>query len=1203
MRERLPVIPIQRRRLFLIFIGLLVNSIIFSASFSFFDSLNNFSTSYMGSDENIAVVFNPEATAIYTGTVPKFLADYLKGFEGVQSTSEEVLAQTITNGGNPVTIRGVNDDFFGLQELRVVGGDVEPPTSSQCLMGVNAYHRMRLNIGEKITLRSVLNNNYAEFNIQGVFSSNTPLDDEIIVPMDVARRLRGITDSQATVIRVKMDTSILDETKLSELVSRNYEINFHINSNSEEAWKTPFKITQNQANVHSGEMIVPGDNAILLPYGRYNLSIYGETTQVTVDQNKTIYISIPEKLYKITVNLFNVTSDSPVKEGNLFFYNIETHQNYSSTLNENGKAVAYLPEGFYNLTVLAHETYLEKNIEVKTDQEFTFSLGEIPLEIILLNENGNRYSSNVSLVGGDFFGVFPTDENGSLSLLLPNGEYNISTWINGKQVMDKIRASRRGTVILQEKKDLVKLVLSINWSNNTRISEASFSLSGSNLTLSGITDYFGEFIFYNLPQGAYTIDVAHGKSSKSMEVILSGEKNQTITLPSLINISSESLKPQWLRYLPQSITVKYAGEVFGEATRQIVSIVSSTVFILGIILSTVTSVNSIDITQNMVNETKVSIGILRSIGSTKKETSRILSSIIIGGSAIVGVFGYFFGYVIIAVLSKLGFLVLSGYTLVPRISLVILIASLAQSVVVSGIGLLRGLHEAYSYSIMSLLKGLSSKDVIKISIDYKLPLLAFLIPLLIRMVPEVIVWPLPIGYDTVSAYIPTLVALRTGYESMVYSFINQRPFFWLIYSLHYPFEEAMFYKFIPVLMHGLLGVSVYLYVKAVSGERIKALASALLATLYFVPLRVSWDLYGNEMGLVLLFIALMVVESGLEDNRNTILASLAVFGVIFTHEAASIMLLFSLIPKLLESFQLKKARKNWVLVFFIPLLFFIYRLRALDFPLFASALNSSRYPSSSYEELVFSNLIFYVYATLPLLPLAVYGAWRRKLVGPIKWMLIGTTIAALSPIMFPRHAIAFWTRWAYMSTYPLSIMAIEGLSKLYVKKIKLNADRDLSLGKIIGVFFILSMLFVSLGFLVGASYEKQPYQKLFNPESDWIVHHIPSSMSLSTISPEEANEAIQGLKWLSTHVQEDSVLLYDEEVRGFVWYYFNWQSQPIVDLGVPWYSNPNYIEDLYAKAEEYESRGFTVFFIGRRFYSNRMFTVVDGEYMQLYCFN
>ena len=120
------------------------------------------------------------------------------------------------------------------------------------------------------------------------------------------------------------------------------------------------------------------------------------------------------------------------------------------------------------------------------------------------------------------------------------------------------------------------------------------------------------------------------------------------------------------------------------------------------------------------------------------------------------------------------------------------------------------------------------------------PVLAFVIPLLVRFIPEILMGPYVVGFDTIGYYIPTTLLWLHGGANL-WSLIATAP---LLYTLTAGFTFAgapliWVLKVLPPVLLGFLGLVMYVYARQGLGwSPKKSIIPALIGTLYFVALRV-----------------------------------------------------------------------------------------------------------------------------------------------------------------------------------------------------------------------------------------------------------------------------------------------------------------------------------------------------------------------------
>jgi len=186
------------------------------------------------------------------------------------------------------------------------------------------------------------------------------------------------------------------------------------------------------------------------------------------------------------------------------------------------------------------------------------------------------------------------------------------------------------------------------------------------------------------------------------------------------------------------------------------------------------------------------------------------------------------------------------------------------------------------------------------------------------MIPEILMGAYPLGFDTVSYYIPITTQWLTGGFDF-WQAMNLVPLFYVILSavtaMDIPFIVSL--KILPSLLHAFLALTIYYYAnKGLNWSPRKSLLTSLLATLYFVALRVSWDMLRNQLGLIFLFLTLilssMVLNKGDAKWKHYILLSLAAVLTVLSHQLAAMLLLVifaALITRILLKGERAKAKK------------------------------------------------------------------------------------------------------------------------------------------------------------------------------------------------------------------------------------------------------------------------------------------------------
>ena len=410
---------------------------------------------------------------------------------------------------------------------------------------------------------------------------------------------------------------------------------------------------------------------------------------------------------------------------------------------------------------------------------------------------------------------------------------------------------------------------------------------------------------------------------------------------------------------------------------------------------------------------------------------------------------------------------------------------------------------------------------------FTIPLLAFFIPLAVRVIPEILMGPYIVGFDTLGFYVPNTIIWHQGGLDL-WSFLSIAPLF---YSLLTPIITgapiALALKVLSPVLLGLLGLSIYIYARrGLSWSPLKSLAPALLGTLYFVALRLSWDMLRNELGLIFLFIALtLLIASKAGLLRTYGLLSFAIMAVVLSHQLVSVIMLgiiaFTVIQHLIRREYTNSVRLFVsalpALAFF--LLFYFGTVAPYGFQDYQGSSGSSLATwlgFSSYSAMLISEAGFFLYCFLPLLPLAVIAVRRLGVFQLRVWVLL-TLMLCLIPFAFVSPF-----RWLIMLLYPLSFLCVEALSLLKGKRLW-KKNHGFSLRRLALLYLVVSTVILSTGYIFMPP--EQPFYYFNSEHVNSFVYQIPSSMLQNTVSISDCNDVARSLEWYVNNANSSSVLL------------------------------------------------------------------------------
>src|SRR5947209_9025326 len=166
--------------------------------------------------------------------------------------------------------------------------------------------------------------------------------------------------------------------------------------------------------------------------------------------------------------------------------------------------------------------------------------------------------------------------------------------------------------------------------------------------------------------------------------------------------------------------------------------------------------------------------------------------------------------------------------------------------------------------------------------SYRFALAAFLIPVFIRSIPEILVGPYPIGWDTIAFYVPNTLDWAAGKAGFV-QILGTAP---LMYMISVPVywvtrvNPVWIFKIMGPILYGTMIWSLFRFLRiGLKWPDKQALGGALLTSLYFVTLRISWDLYRNMLGLTFILLSLPLIEDWKTPRKQALLSILTVLAV------------------------------------------------------------------------------------------------------------------------------------------------------------------------------------------------------------------------------------------------------------------------------------------------------------------------------------
>jgi len=404
------------------------------------------------------------------------------------------------------------------------------------------------------------------------------------------------------------------------------------------------------------------------------------------------------------------------------------------------------------------------------------------------------------------------------------------------------------------------------------------------------------------------------------------------------------------------------------------------------------------------------------------------------------------------------------------------------------------------------------------------------VAIVLRSIPEILAGRYPVGFDVTAAY-PFIIATFPS-ESLV-TMLGQAPLFYaLIWSVH-SVSGIDIYTILKVtgpVLYGALAASFFVFLSSfLKFSMFKSLVGTLLFVFQPITLRISWDLFHNELGLILM-IATLAVLGTIRSHKRLIGSVLSVLTVL-VHLIAALLLFAVIVGQTsVRGLSRDSLRQLTPVVpavglFLVALLAFYMPVQGSRVIFLAPNPNASspsilqnvyhddfRFIGASYWLIPAYVGMLFVVSFAPLLPLAAKGVSREP---SMNWMTGLLALGSFSVIVSPSASIPWYYRWEMLLIIPLTVFSLHGLEKmrLFVRS---------------NYRFLTGLL---LGFLViGAGYSSGllSYMGVYGVNS-----YAPATMVQSSIPPSHIDDTVTSLKWLNSNSPRNSYLLTDERFLSF----------------------------------------------------------------------
>lgn len=197
--------------LLLSLIASMITSFTTSTAYELYNSLTY---TIMPTKKNMLVVYSGSALTPYTGLIPRSIEYNLSLIPGVKKIWAEVLVPVIVRN-KPVILRGVEESILCsmINESSIcINNTLTIPFPAW--IGSTAASYIGVREGDEIVVMPLFTDIPVKLRVNKIVAMELPYNGEIIVPLGLAQKLRGINRGLVSLIRVEYDPDKVDPDKI-----------------------------------------------------------------------------------------------------------------------------------------------------------------------------------------------------------------------------------------------------------------------------------------------------------------------------------------------------------------------------------------------------------------------------------------------------------------------------------------------------------------------------------------------------------------------------------------------------------------------------------------------------------------------------------------------------------------------------------------------------------------------------------------------------------------------------------------------------------------------------------------------------------------------------------------------------------------------------------------------------------------------------
>jgi hypothetical protein len=402
-------------------------------------------------------------------------------------------------------------------------------------------------------------------------------------------------------------------------------------------------------------------------------------------------------------------------------------------------------------------------------------------------------------------------------------------------------------------------------------------------------------------------------------------------------------------------------------------------------------------------------------------------------------------------------------------------------------------------------------------------LIIFSIAVILRLIPEILAFPYPIGYDVINYYLPIL----TNFDDHWTSVSNQFPLYIVllhsIISISH-IDPRVVITASAVLIFGSFSLVIHSIARNIFHlSNYQSIFLSLFVIFQVSVLRTSWDLHKDMLALTITLYCLSYLGTISNVSKRIMLTilPLSIISVLSDRMIGflltSVYILYSLV---------KRERMIAILATITSIIFSVGLFSSIDIITNNITLGSAANDAlqQSYNSLNLT-VLFLVMCGI-LLPTGVFGFMKAKNF-ILKIPLIISLVGSFTWIIYPNTSALLPDRWIIIFSIFLSIFSGYGFVTL------IESKRIAISHKKVNNYLVILIPFLFLGSVFATS-PNGSYLNFYGLFHEYVHYYDPMTMQYNSISIPESESLLSLIDWMNNNTHSGSIIVGSKHLRGWM---------------------------------------------------------------------